>query len=87
MFYCLVKTLHICGMVEVTVAISSGEVVVGTVNSVVLDKIGASARKLGLAKKSNTGIPVVRGAGGIVWEVRRVELLKLGKKGGGRMNG
>lgn len=62
----------------VTVAVSLSDVVVGTTNSVVLRKIGGSARKLGLAKKGNVGIPVVKGTGGRVWSIHEgLELLKV----------
>lgn len=62
----------------VTVAISLSDVVVGTTNSVVLRKVGGSARKLGLAKRGNVGIPVVKGTGGRMWSIHEgLELLKV----------
>jgi len=65
---------------KVTVAVSHSDIVVGTVNSVVLREIGASARKLGLAKDGNVGHPVVKGSGGRLWTIHEgVDLLMVKK--------
>lgn len=65
----------------ITVAVGQDSVVVGTANSIVLDRIGASARKLGVAKKKG-GVPVVRSKDGLLWDIYEDQILLKVKRGG-----
>lgn len=79
-----VLVMRIKDMIEnksVVVAVSVDEVVAGTVYSVVLRKIGVTPRKLGTArlkgKGRGEGFCLVRGMGGKVWNIGKVELLRV----------
>ena len=72
---------------QVVVAVHGDEIVAGTAYSVVLKRIGVTARKLGSARlnaiEKGSGAVLVSGAGKKMWRVGKVELLQIrGRKAG-----